>query len=104
MKKKARSKNPLYPKPPFKWVLMDIIPKTAPKRLTSDTAFSNPFLIVDAHEKKFKNLTPEEVMDYLDMFRSRFENRRIWLVGIRNNFSRYRDEVYFYGVQRKNRN
>ena len=33
MKKKARSKIPLKPKSPFKWVLMDIIPSTAPKNL-----------------------------------------------------------------------
>ena len=33
MDKKARSKNPLDPKVPFKWVCMDIIPGTAPKRL-----------------------------------------------------------------------
>ena len=41
MKKKARSKIPLKPKAPFKWVFMDIIPSTAPKILTSDTTFSN---------------------------------------------------------------
>ena len=39
--KKARSKNPLNPKSPFKWVFMDIIPSTAPISLTSDTTFSN---------------------------------------------------------------
>ena len=39
--KKARSKIPLNPKAPFNWGFMDIIPSTAPKRLTSDTAFSN---------------------------------------------------------------
>ena len=36
---KARSKIPLKPKAPFKWFLMDIIPSTAPKSLTSDTHF-----------------------------------------------------------------
>ena len=41
MNKKARSKNPLKPKAPFKWVFMDIIPSTAPKCLTSDTNFIN---------------------------------------------------------------
>ena len=41
MKKKARSKIPLNPKAPFKWVFMDIVPSTAPKSLTSDTTFSN---------------------------------------------------------------
>ena len=39
MNKKARSKIPLKPKVPFKWVFMDIIPSAAPKSLTSDTAF-----------------------------------------------------------------
>ena len=39
MNKKARSKIPLKPKAPFKWFLMDIIPSTAPKGLTSDTTF-----------------------------------------------------------------
>ena len=29
MKKKARSKNPLKPKSPFRWFLMDIVPSTA---------------------------------------------------------------------------
>ena len=36
MNKKARSKLPLKPKAPFKWVFMDIIPSTAPKSLTND--------------------------------------------------------------------
>ena len=45
MNKKARSKIPLKPKAPFKWVFMDIIPSTAPKSLTSDTTFSNYLLI-----------------------------------------------------------
>ena len=31
MNKKARFKNPLKPKAPFKWVFMDIIPETSPK-------------------------------------------------------------------------
>ena len=39
MNKKARSKIPLKPKEPFKWVFMDIIPSTAPKSLTNDTTF-----------------------------------------------------------------
>ena len=51
MKKKAGSKNPLKPKATFKWVFMDIIPSTAPKRLTSDTTFSICILIVDAYSK-----------------------------------------------------
>ena len=48
MNKKAGSKIPLKPKAPFKWVLMDIIPSTAPKRLTSDTTFCSYILIVYA--------------------------------------------------------
>ena len=36
---KARSKIPLKPKAPFKWVFMDIVPSTAPKTLTIDTTF-----------------------------------------------------------------
>ena len=51
MCKKGRSKNPLKPKSPFKWVFMDIIPETAPQSLTSDTTFSNYLLIVDAYSK-----------------------------------------------------
>ena len=49
MKKKARSKIPLKPKAPFKWVFTDTIPSTATKSLTSDTTFSNYLLIVDAY-------------------------------------------------------
>ena len=49
MDKKARSKIPLKPKAPFKWVFMDIVPSTAPKSLTSDTTVSNYLLIVDAY-------------------------------------------------------
>ena len=51
MNKKARSKNPLNPKAPFKWVFMDIIPSIAPKCLTSDRKISNYLLIVDAYSK-----------------------------------------------------
>ena len=39
MNKKARSKIPLKPKAPFKWVFMDIVPSTAPKSLNSDITF-----------------------------------------------------------------
>ena len=75
--KKARSKIPLKPKAPLKWVLMDIIPSTAPKILTSDTTFSNYLLIVDAYSKipnlyGMEKITTEEVMEKLDMFQSRF--------------------------------
>ena len=77
MNKKARSKIPLKPKAPFKWVFMDIIPSTAPKSLTNDTNFSNYLLIFDAYSKILKiygveNITTAEVMDKLDMFQSRF--------------------------------
>ena len=41
MNKKATYKIPLKPNAPFKWVSLDIIPSTAPKRLTSDTTFLN---------------------------------------------------------------
>ena len=56
---------------------MDIIPLTAPKRLTSDTTFSNYLSIVDAYSKTPKfyginKITTEEVMDKLYMFQSRF--------------------------------
>ena len=77
MNKKARSKLPLKPKAPFKWVFMDIIPSTAPKNLTNDTNFKNYFLIVDAYSKipklyGMENITTAEVLDKLDMFQSRF--------------------------------
>ena len=49
--KKARSKNLLKIKSPFKWVFMEIIPSTAPKRLISDTTFSKYVLFVDAYSK-----------------------------------------------------
>ena len=56
---------------------MDIVSLTAPKRLTSDTTFSNYLLIVHAYSKipklyGMKKITTEEVMDKLDMFQSRF--------------------------------
>ena len=51
MNKKARSKNLLNPKSPFKWFLLDIIPSTAPKSLTSDTTFSNYILVIYAYSK-----------------------------------------------------
>ena len=51
MNKKARSKIPLKPKAPFKWVFMGVVPSTAPKSLTSDTTVSNYLLIVDAYSK-----------------------------------------------------
>ena len=77
MNKKDRSKIPLKPKAPFKWVFMVIIPSTAPKILTSDTTFSNYLMIFDAYSKIQKlygmgKTTTEEVMEKLDMFQSRF--------------------------------
>ena len=77
MNKKDRSKIPLKPKAPFKWVFMDIIPSTAPKSLTNDTNFKNYFLIVDAYSKipklyGMENIATAEVLDKLDMFQSRF--------------------------------
>ena len=54
---------------------MDVIPSTAPKSLTSDTTFSNYFLIVDAYSNiptlyGMEKIATEEVMDKLDMFQS----------------------------------
>ena len=62
---------------PLKWVFMDKVPSTAPKRLTSDTTFSNYLLIVDAYSKipklyGMEKITIEEFMDKLDMLQSRF--------------------------------
>ena len=39
MNKKGRSKIPLKPKAPFKWVFMDILPAKSPKSLTNETSF-----------------------------------------------------------------
>ena len=77
MNKKDRSKLPLKPKLPFKWVFMDIIPSTAPKSLTNDTNFQNYLLIVDDYSKipklyGMENITTAEVLEKLDMFQSRF--------------------------------
>ena len=77
MNKKDKSKIPLEPKAPFEWVFMDISPSTVPKKLTTDTSFSNYLLIVNAYYKLQKlygmeKITTEEVMDKLDMFQSRF--------------------------------
>ena len=77
MNKKARSKIPLKPKAPFKWVFMGIIPSTAPKSLTNDTTVSNYLLIVGDYSKipklyGMENITTAVVMDKLDMFQSRF--------------------------------
>ena len=75
MNRKDRSKNPLKPKAPFKWVFMDIIPSTAPKILTSDTNFSNYLFIVYAYSKISKRygmdkISTGEVMEELYIFQS----------------------------------
>ena len=75
MNKTARSKNPLNPRAPFKWVLMDIIPSTTPKRLTSDAKFYKYLLIADSLSEFLKlygieKIITEEVMDKLYMFQS----------------------------------
>ena len=72
MNKKAGSKKSLNPKSPFKWVFMDIIPSTSPKRFTSDTTFSNYLLIVCAYSKipklyGMEKFSTEEGTDKLDM-------------------------------------
>ena len=56
---------------------MDIIPSTSPKRLTSDTTFSNYILIVFAYSMipklyGMEKITTEEVMDKLDILQYRF--------------------------------
>ena len=73
MNKKDRSKIKLKSKAPFKWVLMDILPSTAPNHLTSDTTFYNCLLSVDAYSKipklyVMEKITTEEIMNKLDMF------------------------------------
>ena len=65
--KKDRSKNLLKSKTHFKWVFMEIIPETSPKRLTSETTFSNYLLIVYAYSKipklyGMERIATEEVM------------------------------------------
>ena len=50
---------------------MDTVPSTSPKRLTSDTIFSNYLLIFDAYSRipklyEMEKITAEEVMDNLD--------------------------------------
>ena len=71
MNKKARSENPLKPKATFKWVLMDILPSTAPKRFSSETNFSNAFSKIPNLYGMDKIIT-EQAMGKLNMFQSRF--------------------------------
>ena len=82
---------------------MDIVPSTAPKRLTSNSNFSNDLLSIDAFSKIPKSygmekITTEEVMDKLDMFQSRLG--KIDEFGFRRNFSKIREAIYLDGVQR----
>ena len=56
---------------------MDIVPSTALKSLTSGTTFPNYLLNVDEYSNipklyGMEKITTEEVMDKLDMFKSRF--------------------------------
>ena len=58
-------------------IFMDIIPKTSPKSLTSETNFSNDLLIVDAYSKipklyGMEIINTEGVMHMLDMFQDVF--------------------------------
>ena len=76
MSQNARLNNPLNPKAHFKWFLMDNIPETSPKCLTSNNCFSNYLIIVDTYSKipklyGMEKITKEEVTDKLDMFQSR---------------------------------
>ena len=85
MNKNSRSENPLKPNAPFKWGFMDIIPSTAPKRLTSDTHFSHWILIVDAYSKipklyGMEKFFTEEVTDKMDMFQSKSGLEHIHLI------------------------
>ena len=64
-------------KSPFKWVFIDIIPSTAPKRFTSETTFSYCLLIVGACPKipklyGMEKISAEKVMDKLNLFKSKF--------------------------------
>ena len=75
--KNSRSKTPLNPKTPFKWVLVEIIPAISSNSLTKYTIFTNYLLIVGAYSNitKFygmKNITTGEVVDKLDMFQAIF--------------------------------
>ena len=101
MNKKARSKNTLKPKAPFKWVFMDILPSTSPKSLTSDTTFYNYILIVDAYSKipkiyGMEKIATEEVMDKLDMSQSRFGKIDEYGWWYLERFSRCRYAIYLH--------
>ena len=106
MNKKARSKIPLKPKAPFKWIFMDIIPSTAPKSLTSDTSLSNsPFncwcLVQNSKTLWYgenHNRKSYGKIGYVSV--QIRENWPIWMVGFIMNFIRCRYAVYLDGVQR----
>ena len=56
---------------------MDIISKTAPNILTSETTFSTSLLIVDAYSKirnlnGMEKIPTEELLDKLDIYQYRF--------------------------------
>ena len=73
----ARSKTTLKAKTPFKWLFMYIIPDTSSKSLTKDTTFDHYLSIVDVYSNipkhyGMENITPEEVMDKLELFQARF--------------------------------
>ena len=62
MNKKARSKNPLKPKVPLKWVFMDSIPATPSNSLTCETIFSNDILIIDTYSNILKFMVWRELL------------------------------------------
>ena len=70
-------KTPLKANIPSKRVFMEIIPSISSKSLTKGTTFSNHLLLVDDYSKILKlyvmeNITTEEVIDKLDMFKAIF--------------------------------
>ena len=97
--KKDGSNKPLKSKSPFKWIFIDIIPLTTPKRLRNEISFYNYLLIDDAYSKipnlyGMEKISTEEVMNNLEAFPIQiWKNRRIWIVGFRKNNSRYRITV-----------
>ena len=108
MNKKARSKFPLKPKAPLKWVLMDILPSTAPKSLTSDTTFSNYLLLGDSYPK-IPNLYGMvwRKSQHMKLWKTGYvsiqiwNNWRFWVAVFIKNFIRCRYEFYIDRVQRR---
>ena len=75
--KKSRSKQPLDPVGPLKWVFMDIIPSPHSKSIDKEACFANYLLVVDAYSRVprlfgLEEMTTEAVMDKLDEFQARF--------------------------------